>query len=207
MAHSVSEVDIANSCFRKVGAKVKIGSFDEGTPAANFADDRYAELRDTLLRGHNWNFAVKRAKLAQLTTDPAFEFEHAYALPDDWMRTIKAFDNDAGVGSMEYREEDGKILASREEVWLLYVYEVTDPNKMTPDFREALAYAMAVEAAIDIVGSRSLSETMERRAEAALLKAKSTDGMADGPKRLPRGSWVTDRFRGRGGVITTSTST
>jgi hypothetical protein len=204
MAHNVSEVDISNSCFRKIGVRQKIGSFDEGTPAANFAADRYEELRDELLRAHSWNFAMKRAALAQVATDPVFEYDRAYQLPSDWLRTVRVFDNDAGAGYIDYREEDGKILASREALWLLYVYEVTGPNAMTPDFREALAYKMAIEAAVDLVGSRNLSETMEVRFEKSFVKAMGTDAQSDGPRRLPRGTWVTRRFRGTQNVASST---
>lgn len=198
-----SAEDIANSCFRKIGVKQKITSFDEGTPAANFASDRYPELRDELLRSHPWNFAIETVKLAQLTSTPVVEFDREYSLPDDWVRTIGVYDNDAGSGSIPYREEAGKIRVSREEVWMRYVREITDPNDMTPDFREALAYALAIEAAIDLVGSRSLSERMEQRFEKKILKAKSTDAQSDGPRELPRGSWVTNRTTRSPMVIST----
>lgn len=198
-----SEVGIANSCFRKIGVKQKIGTFNEGTAAANFASDRYPELRDELLRGHNWNFATKNVKLAKASTGPVVPSGWNYfTFPADWMRTVLVFDNDAGVGSLEYREEDRKLSIGREEAWMSYVYAVTDPNHMTPDFRETLSYAMAVEAAIDLVNSRSMSEVMEARYQQKLLKAMSTDAQSDGPRRLPRGSWVTNRFRGSPQIIT-----
>jgi len=97
--------------------------------------------------------------------------------------------------------EDGKISAGREELWMTYIYGVTDPNAMTPDFREVVAYGMAIEAAIDIVGSRALSETMEARHASKMLKAMGTDAQGDGPRQLPRGSWVTERNRGYTSVI------
>jgi len=204
---AVSEVAIANSCFRKIGVKQKIGTFDEGTAAANFANDRYRELRDDLLRSHNWNFAIKRAKLAKLSTGPTSPSDWNYfQLPADWIRTVGIFDNDAGISSgfEHFHEDDKKISAGREELWITYVYGVEDPNAMTPDFREALAYAMAVEGAIDLVGSRTLSETMEARFDRKVNQARGTDSMTDGPRFLPRGSWVSQRVRSSSNSITTS---
>lgn len=205
MARGVSEVEIANSCFRKVGVRQKITSFTQGTTAANFAADRYPELRDKLLRVHPWNFARKWAKLAKLSTGPTVPADWNYfQFPDDWMRTLGVFDNDAGVGALEWYSESNKISAGREELWMSYVCAVEDPNTMTPDFREALAFLMAIEAAVDIVGSRTLSERMEARYETAFIQAKSADAMGDGPRRLPHGTWVTSRFRGTQHVISTS---
>ena len=204
---AVSEVAIANSCFRKIGVKQKIGAFDEGTAAANFANDRYEELRDDLLRSHPWNFAIKRAKLAKLSTGPVTPSDWNYfQLPTGWLRTVNIYDNDAAVGGWleHYHEDDKRISAGREELWITYVFGVTDPNAMTPDFREALAYSMAIEGAIDLVGSRSLSETMEARFDRKVNQAKSTDSMTDGPRFLPRGSWVGERFRSNSRSISTS---
>jgi len=201
-----SEVGIANSAFRKVGVRGTITSFDQGTPAANFASDRYAELRDEMLRGHPWNFGKRRVKLAKLSTGPTVPNGWNYfQLPADWLRTINVYDNDAGVGTLEwYHEDDKRISAGREEIWCDYVYQVTDPNAMPPDFREALAYAMAVEVAIDLVGSRTLSDTMAERGAEKLLVAKGNDSQGDGPRRLPVGSWVRNRFRGVDRVVSSS---
>lgn len=190
-----SEISIANAALRKIGNKQKIGSFDEGTAPANFMADRYAELRDDLLRVHPWNFATKRASLAQLAAVPAIEFDHTYQLPSDWLRTIEVFDNDAGTGTVAYREENGTILCSAEAVWLRYIYQATDPNKMTADFRDLLAIKLAIEAAVDIAGSATLSDRMEKRYEEKLIEARSTDAISDRPGRLPRGSWATSRYR------------
>ena len=51
-----------------------------------FAD--IALTREELLRGHDWNFARGRQKLARLTAAPTYEFDHAYQLPTDWLATL-----------------------------------------------------------------------------------------------------------------------
>jgi hypothetical protein len=190
-----SEVSIANSALRKIGVKGTITSLTDGTTAANFINDRYAEIRDELLRSHPWNFAIKRAALAQVAAAPTFEYDTAYQLPTGWLRTIAVYDNSACPGFTEYREEGDTILASRSQIWLLYVARITDPNMMTPDFRECIALSLAVEGAITLVNSLKMSDLMDRRLQAKIAKAKSTDSMNDGVKRLPVGSWVNRRFR------------
>ena len=183
---------IANAALRKVGAKT-IASFTAGTAEANFINQRYDEIRLWLLDLHPWNFATARKKLAQLSTAPVSEFDNYYSLPADFVRVIVVHDNDSGAGLVEHKVEDNKIACSAEEVWLKYVYNVTDPNKMPPLFREALACCISIEAATDLAQSSTLREQMIESAERAIRRARSVDGQSDFPERLPVGSWVTAR--------------
>ena len=189
-----SEIEIANSALRKVGADT-ITSFDQGSPSANFMDDRFDETRNELLRLHYWNFATKRAQLARESTAPAFEYTYFYTRPSDWVRTVRAFDNDAGTGHFDYREENGKIACNSEQVFLAYIYLCEDPNAMTADFREALAWRLALDVAPSLANSAGMFDRMQMGFEAALMAAKSADALANRSRGLPRGSWVTSRSR------------
>jgi hypothetical protein len=196
-----SETDIINVGLRHVGAE-RITSRTDGTKGADVANDVYDELLDDLLRGHPWNFATKRKKLAQSSTEPIFEFDYAYPLPSDWLRTISVHDNDAGYGAFLYRMEQIEtqgggtqraIVTSADDVWLRYITRVKDPNLMTPDFRVAFEYALADVFAIPLASSNSLQEKMEKKAARKLAKARSTDALGAPPERRPRGSWAASR--------------
>ena len=189
-----STVDIANSALRKIGAGI-ITSFSQVTPSANFINDRYDECRLELLRGHNWNFAKKRALLGRLSDEPAFEFNYFYQPPDDWVRTVRVHDNDTGKGHIAYQEEGNRIAANSEDVYLLYIADVIDPNLMTPDFREALAFRIAMDGAVSLAASNALFDRMAGSFDNAILKASSTNAFGDRAQPLPRGSWVTSRSR------------
>jgi hypothetical protein len=185
-------VDVANSALLKIKAQ-RITSLAEGSTNANACNDCYERLRDTLLSSHTWNFAETRAELARSSTAPVFGWTHAYVKPTGWLRTAAVYDNDAGVGTVPYKDEDGEILCSSENVYMRYVRIVTDVNAMPPLFRESLAYSMAVELAIDLQNSRALSERMEARFKSIVSKAKTMDAQGDYPQRLDEGSWVTSR--------------
>ena len=191
-----SDTDIANEAMQLLKSK-RITSLTDGSNNANAANDVFTEVRDNLLRSHNWNFATKRQKLAQSATAPTFEFENAYPLPADWLRTVSVHNNDAGAGSFLWREEEvadqGAIVTSADEVWIRYVYRVTDPNRMAADFRTAFSYALALA----LPGVSNISsvreDRLENRAEKRLRKAKHSDASGSFPERLPAGSWVTSR--------------
>lgn len=193
-----SEVGIVNSAGIKIGVKNLISSLNDGTPLANLGANRYEEIRDELLRGHPWNFAVKRVKLARLSETPAYEYTYAYSMPDKWLRTILVADNDHGDGYIDYKEEDDKILTSAEDVYMKYVGIVTDPNIMTADFRELIAMQLAIEGAINITNSKTMADRWEAKFDTAIIKAKSTDSLGDRPDIRPQGSWAIQRFRSSG---------
>ncbi len=191
-----SETDVVNVGLRLVGAS-PITSLTDGSESANAANDIYTEVRDDLLRSHPWNFATKRQKLAQSSTTPTFEFDYAYPLPSDWLRTVSVHDNDAGYSTVLYRMEDisgqRAIVTSASEVWLRYIYQVTDPNLMPADFRRALALSIARDLAVPLASSNTLQDQLSKAADRAIARARSSDAMGSFPELRPRGSWASSR--------------
>jgi len=191
-----SETDIANAALRYLGADT-ITSFTQGTNEANAVNDLYSDLRDALLRAHNWNFATKKVALAESSTAPAYEFDNAFSLPSDWLRTVAVHDNDAGTGTFLYRmiQVGGQrvIETDVENVWLTYIARETDPNIMTADFRRLLAYTLASEMAVDLTSSNTLQDQLARKADRLMAQARSADGMGSFPRQRPRGSWASSR--------------
>lgn len=188
-----TETGICNSALLKVGGR-RISSLTENKKNAVICNELYATLRDDLLRQHAWNFAVKRRKLAQLSAVPTYEFDFAYQMPTDWLRTLAVHNNDGGYGRVEYRiEESRTLLSSADEIWLKYVRLVTDPNEMTSDFRELLATYLGRELAIPIAESNTLWDKLDGELRRRLRRARSADSIEDFPDRRPEGSWAEAR--------------
>ena len=190
-----SKVGIANSALRKINNQPII-SFTDGGKPANAIVDLYDPLREDLLASHNWSFATKRATLAQTTNTPVSRFDFEYQLPADWLKMVKVSDNEQSLAGVDYQIEDGKVLSSAEEIFIVYIANIQDPNLMTASFRETLAFRIAADLGIALGNSMSLSEIMMKRYEKAFRKARSNDTMGDRPPRIRSGSWVTARFRG-----------
>ena len=192
----VSTVDVVNVALRRIGSS-RIVSITGDEPEAVIPNDLFSEVLDDLLRQHAWNFATKRAKLAQPVEVPTFEFDHAYTVPADWIRTISVHPNDAGAGTMFYREEqlDDKrvILTSADDVYLRYVSRVEDPNLWPADFRNAMSMILARDMAIPLGNSNTMHTNFDRLSRSAIARARSSDSMGSSPERIPRGSWVTRR--------------
>jgi len=188
-----SQTDIANIALQSIGAST-ITAFTDGTKNANKVSQLYEHYRDALLRAYHWKFATKRKKLARSSNTPVFEFDYQYPLPNDYVRLIAVYDNDAGLGSVRYKlgydEDDTKVIwCSSDEVWITYVANITSVQNFDPTFRMALAYKLAVTLAVSIAESRSLSDDMRRDYKDTIRQARSYGALEDYPEQFPDGSW------------------
>lgn len=198
---AVTVTTICNYALRLIGATT-ITAIDSGEKNADRCQDIYEFLRNDLLRSHQWNFATKYVKLDsddRNATAPAHTYDYAYDLPADWLRTISCHDSDTGLGTVDFQEievgagNDGVIATSVEEVYLKYIYLVTDVTRMPADFVMALQLALARDLAIPVANSNTLENQLAQKATRALLRAKSADALGAPPVRRPAGSWATSR--------------
>jgi hypothetical protein len=185
-----SEVAICNSALAKVSNN-RISSLTEGSTAGDLCNEMYARIRDRLLRRHIWNFNKKRVKLAQLATAPLFGWTYAYQLPSDWVRNIAVYPDSAGLNPTHAYEVEGRtILADHEDIYLVYGASITDPNDFDGMYREALAYALAVELAVPLAKSAALRDRMATAFEAYVMEAQTIDGQDDPPDYPPEPGWA-----------------
>jgi len=183
-----SDVGITNAALRKLGQS-PITSFSENSKAARLAGERYAELRDALLYRHPWNFAIKRRALAASSTAPEWGYTAAYPLPADYIRMHEVNEEDEDAG--RWKIENGAVVTDLPApLQVRYVYRVTDANRMTAGFREALACVLAADWAEDITGDNSVVEAKE----AAVATARSNDGQEGMPDRLESDDWTNARL-------------
>lgn len=187
-----SEVGIVNVALRMLGAK-RIAALTDDNENAKRANDVYEPLRDYLMRSHVWNFAVKRRKLGQLATAPTYEYDYAYQLPSDWLRTVEVHDNSAGTHQAIYRIEESKVLSDAPDIWLRYVAKITDPNQMTGDFRHTLSCLIARDLALPVTNSNTVRQEMKDEFKKVFRQARSADSIEDFPDSFPEGSWSTAR--------------
>jgi hypothetical protein len=187
-----SIVGICNSALVKLGA-TRIVQLTEGSKNANLCSEQFEKVRDDLLRSHVWNFAIKRAKLAMLAETPAFGFDAAFQLPSDFLRVASVHPDAAGGATTPYRIEGRQLLSNAGSIYLRYIYRVTDPNAMDVHFREALAWALALDLSIPITQSNSMRQMMDEGLRMQLAKAKSVDAIEDYPEAEPATAWVAER--------------
>ena len=91
-----SEVDICNLALGHLGDNATVSSISppEGSAQAEHCQRFYPIARNSLLEMHFWNFAMKRAILAEVTNTWT-EWRYAYAVPADCLNPISVLPPDA----------------------------------------------------------------------------------------------------------------
>lgn len=109
-----TEVSICSNALRKLGDS-PITSLTENSERARLCNALYEPARDSLLRSHAWNFAITRAALSQISSTPAFEYSHQYALPTDpfCLRVLKMEFDDYEF-KIENLAGQGRVLLTNE---------------------------------------------------------------------------------------------
>lgn len=181
-----SETDCLNDALGQIGS-ARITAIDDGSVNANHCQTFYPSLRDASLRSHRWNFADRRAELAQDAATPAFEFSFQYTLPADHLATREyngtSLDT-SNLTSLEailalrsrYKIEGRKLLTNDGEVKIVYTARITDPNVWDGMFYQYMATALASKLASAITKDEKKSKSKLEEAMLLWDQATAVDG-------------------------------
>lgn len=204
-----SELEIWNLALTRLGHDA-LSSVTEAGKAGDRCRLHYPVMRDTVLRAHPWNFAVRRASLAALDYTPAFEFTYAFALPTDpyCLRIIRTsweangfasgavygFPGLVGYGYLpvEYRIESVSISGSDVRALLCnestcsieYIARITDVAQYDALFVDTLAARLAAELCITMTDNQSAAQTMMQFYQAKLTEARVIDAQEGTPREV-----------------------
>jgi hypothetical protein len=172
-----TSVSICSNALVKLGDD-PITSLTDPTTRARHCNRLFTPTLEAVLREANWNDSIKRARLAQLVTEPVWEFDYAYSLPSDYMKMVKtSLDED----KLMYKIENGKLLTNESEVYLAYVYNNSNVASYDSLHVETLTFAMAFALANAITGKVSHADRMEKAFSDSLKKARLSDATVSRP--------------------------
>ena len=191
MVAGISEVSICNNALLKINADT-IEALTDTSKEGKVCNIMYPQLRDEVLTGHLWNFAIKQASLAKLTASPTWEYDNAYQLPADCLRVVrtKEFSESGYRFKIKGRELHTDAAAANIE----YVAQITDTTQFNPQFVDVLATRLAAELAYSVAGSASRSEQLFGQYQAKLKEAKRRDGQEGIPDNIEANMWAQSRF-------------
>lgn len=189
-----SEVDIASAALRLIGDQ-PITDMNDNSDRGRLCNTLYKTTRDSVLRSHPWNFAVTRATLADatvssvvngvtITSFPAFEFQHAYALPNDPYCLRVLYTNFDILNNFSWHwKVEGRFLvtdwvpSTGNQVAVKYIYRNEDVTHYDPLFTNVLIVRFAATLAVPLKGSQSLADRYFQLYAALLQEARSMNGM------------------------------
>lgn len=179
MSHA-SVVSICNKGLGWVGGN-RILTLDDGTTEANLCKDNFDSIRDALLEDFDWSFAIDREKWPAASEAPAFGFGKKFPIPHYALRVIAVT---VGGKDVDWRVEGNYVLVDEAEIEALFIRQITDPNALSPLFREALAARLAADFAIPLAKSRSLQEDLWNLFDAKLSEALNVDSMQGSQRKI-----------------------
>jgi hypothetical protein len=214
MSVSNSPTDIVNLALDLIKTEnindVEIPGFDK---AAVVANRWYDDIRQSALEGFPWVFASTRSAIPLNATDPAFGFDDAYVLPNNYLSLnfIKYWDYP--LSRWNYSVEDGNLLIDNggaESLEIGYVYDQLDPVKYSAAFKIFLAYKLAEKIVYKLTGNVNLQTRITTALKTAEVNARAVNGKINPPvafrsskmlqgRRLYGGSTITGLFTEQNG--------
>jgi len=185
-----SKVGICNKALIKLGAET-IVSLTENSENSNTLLAVYDSVRDTELRKHPWNFAIKRVALAEDADPPATdEFTTQYTLPSDLVRILPG-----NSESLDWKIEGRKIVTNTTgSLNIRYVARIEDTDMYDSAFVDALACALAVEMCERRTQSNQKAATVREDYRAAIREARKANAFENISDEFPEDSWITARL-------------
>ncbi len=161
MSEITTSVGICNLALGHLG-KPPISAIGEATRGGQLCGLHYEATRNALLRAHPWNFAIKRATLAEdsVASDALpFEYEHAFTLPSDCLKVVRTSQEADGL-EHDYRIEKRYLLTDETDVSIEYVYKCTTVGDYDALFIQLLALDLAIRMCMVLANSNSLLQTL-----------------------------------------------
>lgn len=195
---AISKVSLCNRALNHLNANT-IASLDEATKEGRLCNQYFDEALDTLTEEHPWNFAVERASLAQVATNPLYEYDYQFQLPNDpfCLRLLEVVDSDNNEIT-DFTLEGRYVLCDKQNIKIKYLKRLTNLSETSSLFRRALEYYLAAILAEPILRSGTVSNEMSQRYRYFLLKAKAADGKQGRRRNIDDNDfdWISARYLG-----------
>jgi hypothetical protein len=187
---ALTDVGLCSRALIRIGA-APITSFSDGTAESEIAGALFGPVRDALLSAYAWSFASGQVALSQLVDNPVADYDHAFQLPDDYLRALSAGTGAKGRG-LNYRIARGVLHTNSDSVILTYIFR-PEEEEFPPYFDQAIIARLAAEFAIPITENTSRAEALYKLAEAEFQRARQIDAQQDSPNRIESFSLIDAR--------------
>lgn len=180
LSETLTETAICNISLGKIGAKrIPDGETVDDSTSLEAIQCRlhYEPTRDALERSISWRFARARAELTQDDTDPDFEWDNQFELPDDFLR-FRSIYEEVGSTSKSRRHalEGQRLLTNLSAVSLRYIKKVTDVTEFDPLFIEVFTWLLADKMIGPLAGGDArIQKKIDTALEKLIPKAKAVN--------------------------------
>ena len=192
----ISETSICNQALLWLGQEL-ITSLDDQNKTASWMKNNYSFIRDAVLETHAWTFATERATSNTADRD-GWDKQFVHPIGEGWISILRCFTRQGKMPDRSFRVEGDKILSDYDTIWYWGIKRITDTQKFSPLFVQALAARLAADAAIPMTENRNLQSDMWNLFDVKVREAANRDGMQGANERVTSSSLVDVRHSGRG---------
>ncbi len=179
---------IANRMLLKASAGT-ISAFGKATKDQRLTEAIYDGIvYEVFHMNVNWHFATTRAQLVELSTTPAFGWDHQFAYPQGVVRIIKTVDKNAKTINYPYKREvvltvknkrkieTDVLLTDQTTVFVSYVYLRTNPASWPGWFQKVVILSGAKELIGPVKKDDFTMLNIKNDLKLALSEAKGANG-------------------------------
>lgn len=177
----MTKVEICNLALGRIGRKAAITSLTENSAEARACARIWDVTRQALLREFTWGFS-RKVELLALSSEAVPGWAYLYAYPTDCLQALRVFSEDTA----SYRGEQEKwdvitvgnntfIACDVATAYLEYTCDKTDSDDWTAQFIDCLAWKLAFELAMPLVGDQNLRNSCWQLYTNAGNMAKTTN--------------------------------
>ena len=180
----------------KLGAE-PINNLSDDTKEARLCRIQYPNIRDAILRSAPWSFAIKRVELSPVVDPLLFGDGNKFQLPQDCVKFFKLYAGEGYVSTDTYKIEGDYIVSSLETIQGWYISNDVEPEKFDPNFKEALANALAADLCYAITQSNNLQQSLLGTAKFYIDEARSYNSQEVTPDDFVFDEFLNARRGGR----------
>ena len=191
---------VANQALGWLGAK-RITSFLDNSVEAGLIRENFDFIRDAVLEDRVWTFADSAFTLSAPTPHGWDNGEHMFLIPSNVLRVYRCYSEPPGGGHLGrrlhgWRREGANIVCSQDgPIYVKATLRITDPDRWTAAFTQALAARLAADLAIPITKSRQLQADLWSIYQSKMRDAAATDASQGGSERTDSTELVGVRWR------------
>lgn len=203
-------VSVCNLALAKVGDEAAQITSIPATPSEEFSKEAnlcakfYEITLREVLEATEWKFARKRLALALLPDIPPMEWERVHAIPADCARPLRVFPNTDTqrefIYTTEWDVEGRTIVSNKEELWMLYIQNISNLNSADALFIKTLYTALAVKLVFPLTENRNLTKDIMNEYEIQVLpEARRVNGYTGHILPSIDSAWIEATFQ-TGGI-------
>ncbi|HEV2189675.1 MAG TPA: hypothetical protein VGR70_20870 [Stellaceae bacterium] len=168
----------------------------DGSRRSVLAAQFYDPSRRAMLESACWKCAKRQASLVAAASVPLFEFNNAYPIPADYIRSFKVVWSDREPYELMNLAGIGRCIVTNDgsPLNLDYIFDLQDCTQMDPLLVMAIAADLAAVLAVPLAHDVQLKRDAEADREGRLAIARTTDAQQNRPREFDVDVLLRSRF-------------